>query len=334
VLILTPTIRFLRTRFPEARIDVVVRRGTQSVLEGNPDLSRVFLMPGSGDDRGRGGESLADLIQTFRSLAGRRYDYAFDFSNSDRARLWMLLSFTKKRCAHNANNELGWKAFLYNVQLAFPWGHMHEVVKDFRLVADALGLPGEPGPLVISTDVDPAPIRERFPFLRMDRPRVILHPTSRWAFKQWLPGRWAVVADWLKQEAGFQVVFTCGPDAKEKAYLDTIRRCAGASHSYIRGEAALREIAWIIQQARLFVGVDTVAMHIASAVRTPVVALFGPSSEWSWRPWQTTHELVLGPCTCKQTRRFVCEKSRPYPCMEAISTAAVKEKIQRVLAHA
>ena len=64
-------------------------------------------------------------------------------------------------------------------------------------------------------------------------------------------------------------------------------------------------------------------MHVAAAVQAPVVALFGPSSEWSWRPWQTRHELVLGPCSCKVAREFVCDKSRIYPCMQAIGVDAV-----------
>ena len=107
--------------------------------------------------------------------------------------------------------------------------------------------------------------------------------------------------------------------------------CGEQGHVSLAGRCQLRELAWIIQRARLFCGVDTVAMHIAAAVQTPVVALFGPSSEWSWHPWKTHYELVIGPCSCKQTRRFICDKSRVYPCMEAIQIQPVLERIETLL---
>jgi heptosyltransferase-3 len=69
--------------------------------------------------------------------------------------------------------------------------------------------------------------------------------------------------------------------------------------------------------------VDTVALHIAAAAQTPSVALFGPSSEWSWQPWQAPHRLVLGACPCKESRNFTCDKGKPYPCMERIGVEDV-----------
>jgi heptosyltransferase-3 len=71
-------------------------------------------------------------------------------------------------------------------------------------------------------------------------------------------------------------------------------------------------------------------MHLAAAMQTPIVALFGPSSEWSWRPWQCDHELVLGDCECKRTRKFVCNKTKPYPCMQGIAMEQVMEAVGRM----
>src|SRR6185503_7702488 len=282
-LILTPTLRALRTRFPEAEIDVVVRQGCEAVLEGNADLSRVITVPG---------------IDAFSAVLGRRYDYAFDLSNSDRAKLLIALSGARVRAINEWHAELGWKRRFFNRFTRFEWAPEHQVLRDYRAVADVLELP-PPGPLVMSTDVAvDAPAG----------PYVVIHPASRWRFKQWLPERWAEVADALPHP----VVFTHGPGES----VEDILKAARKAHRTMTG-ISLRQLARLIQGARLFLGVDTVAMHIAAAVQAPVVALFGPSSEWSWLPWQTRHELVLGDCSCKRTREFVCDKSRPYPCMEA-----------------
>jgi heptosyltransferase III len=299
-LLLTPTLRALRSRFPDARIDVVVREGCEAVLEGNSDISKTIVVPGAA---------------AFAAVLGERYDYAFDLSNSDRAKLLIALSGARIRAINEWHAGLGWKKRLFNRFTAFEWAREHQVLRDYRAVADVVELP-PPGPLVMNTGVEVAAPAE---------PYAVIHPVSRWKFKQWLPERWAEVADALPHP----VVFTHGPG--EEAAVDEIVRRTGGKHS-ISGNMKLRQLARLIQGARLFLGVDTVAMHIAAAVQRPVVALFGPSSEWSWRPWQTRHELVLGDCSCKRTRQFVCDKSRPYPCMAGIGVDEVVAAARKALA--
>jgi len=126
-------------------------------------------------------------------------------------------------------------------------------------------------------------------------------------------------------------VLSCGPGDREREAVERIRAAARAGHASTAGALSLHELGALLGEARLFLGVDTVAMHLAAAMQTPTVALFGPSSEWSWHPWQCRHELVLGECTCKATRQFVCDKSRPYPCMERITAEAVLAAAARLL---
>jgi heptosyltransferase-3 len=299
-LLLTPTLAGLRRKYPDAQIDVVVRPGCEAVLEGNSDASNVFT---SGSAFGR--------------VFARRYDYAFDLSNSDRAKLLIAASGAKVRAINDWSPPLGWKRVFFNRFTHFAWASEHQVLRDWHAVADVLPL-GEPGPLVLNTDV---------PMQPPAGPYVVIHPVSRWPFKEWLPERWAEVADGL----GITTLFTCGPDERERGYVDAILARTRQPHVKV-GQVSLRQLGWLIGHARLFLGVDTVAMHIAAAVQTPTVALFGPSSEWSWRPWQVRHELVLGPCACKQTREFVCDKGRIYPCMEAIGVEAVTAAAARLLA--
>lgn len=306
-LLLTPTVRALRQKFPDAQIDVVVRPGCEAVLTGNRDISRIFL---SGD--------------ALKKVIGQRYDYAFDLSNSDRAKLLVALSGARVRAINEWHAELGWKRALFNRFTHFEWASAHQVLKDYRAVADVVGLPPEPGPLVLDTEVKvpPAP----------SAPYAVIHPVSRWSFKEWLPERWAAVADHLKRKHGLAVVFSTGPDARELSVVDSILQSSKEKHGKTDGKLSLRQLGRLIRGARLFAGVDTVAMHIAAAVQAPVVALFGPSSEWSWRPWHCRHELVLGPCSCKATRQFVCDKSVIYPCMAAIGIESVTSAAERLLA--
>jgi len=304
-LLLTPALRLLRSRFPEAWIDVVVRAGCEAVLEGNPDASQVITVPG---------------WRAALTVLRRRYEYAFDLSNSDRAKLLVLLSGAKVRGINARYDVHGWRREIFNRYSSFDWPREHQVLRDFRTVADVLGIEATPGPLVFDTSVEvetpPAPY-------------AVIHSTSRWTYKQWLPERWAAVADFLANK-GLKVMFTHGPG--EALHIEKILASSKNQHLKIKENLSLRQLGRLIQRARLFLGVDTVAMHIAAAVQTPSVALFGPSSEWSWRPWQAPHELVLGECPCKAARNFTCDKSRIYECMERIRVDAVCAAAAKFLA--
>lgn len=322
-LLLTPTLRALRSAFPTAQIDVVVRRGCQEILENNPDISHVFVTPPPGKTKRTFQDFRREQRVYFQLLTSTRYDYAFDLSNSDRAVLLMLAARAKCRVVNDAAGDVGRRRLFYNRFSKFNWQTQHQALKDFHTVADQFAVITQPGPLVYHPKISVPEIQAKFPALKTTLPIAIVHPTSRWAFKQWFPERWVAVADQLKQQQGLTVAFTSGPSDEERSYVSQILAAARESHLNFSGRTSLDELARLQSLARIFLGVDTLAMHMAAAMQTPSVALFGPSSEWSWHPWQCRHELVLGDCPCKKTRVFTCDKSRPYPCMDRISVEAV-----------
>ena len=114
--------------------------------------------------------------------------------------------------------------------------------------------------------------------------------------------------------------------------MQEILRHSRLPHRTTDGALTFSELAILIQNARVFLGVDTVAMHLAAAMQTPLVAVFGPSLEWSWRPWHCQHELVLKQCPCKLASRFTCEKSRVYECLRQITVPEVVAAAGRMLA--
>jgi len=330
-LLMTPTIRFLRERYPDARIDVLVRSGCESMLKGNPDVNAVIPVARPEKAKRTWAAGCKEFANAFSKLFLRRYDLAFDLSGSDRSKLWMLLSAAKIRGINDAYDTLGGKRWMVNRISKFKWGTEHQVLKDFQTVLDGTGLTGKAGPVRFHPQAEEADIYKKLTFMETVDDFVIVHPTSRWPFKQWLPDRWAKVADALYQNHGVRVVFTCGPDSREIETVAQILAHASAPHFSTDGRINLDEFGWLLGRARMFLGVDTVAMHLAAAMQTPIVALFGPSSEWSWRPWHCDHELVLGDCECKRTRKFICDKTKPYPCMQGITPERVMEAAGRML---
>ena len=326
-LILTPTIHAIREAYPHAVIDVVVRKGCEGVLEKNPDIDRIIPLARPEKSHRTLHSSVREFLSLFRSVGLKRYDYAFDLSNSDRAKLILLLSAAKRRGINRWHNPLGWKRFLFTDFSDFAWGKEHQVLKDFRTVADIMNLPGEPGPLRIATDDIPPSLLERFGLTAGSY--AVIHPTSRWSFKEWEVQKWRQIIPELTDRFG-KVLITCGPDPREIAVAEAIAADL-PDVALTRGVTTLRELAYLIRNARLFLGIDTVAMHIAAAVQTPTVALFGPTDEWSWGPWSVPHRLVLGECPCKAARRFTCDKNRLLPCMEAITADEVLQNVSELI---
>lgn len=121
---------------------------------------------------------------------------------------------------------------------------------------------------------------------------IVIQPTSRWFFKCWREDRMSALINALSAE-GYAVVLTSGPDAREKKMVDTIiAGCPQARLHSLAGQLTLRQLAAVIDHARLFIGVDSVPMHMAAALGTPLVALFGPSKLTFWRPWQAKGEVI------------------------------------------
>ena len=95
------------------------------------------------------------------------------------------------------------------------------------------------------------------------------------------------------QQEGHTVVLTAGPDKKELAMIDRILAASPRTGVVsLAGQLTLRQLASLIDHARLFIGVDSVPMHMAAALQTPCVALFGPSKLTFWSPWQVNGEVI------------------------------------------
>jgi heptosyltransferase-3 len=330
-LLLTPTIRFLRERYPDARIDVMVRSSCEIMIQANPDVDNVIGL-GHVEKSGKTfGRSLSEVIAAFRGVFMRRYDYAFALSDSDRSVAWMFLSGARQRCVNSRRISRKWKRVLANRFSHFDWSKEHQVLRDFRTVTDVLKVEADPGPLRFTATSSLAAVGARIGFALQPKCYAVIHPTSRWPFKHWSAERWARVADELVRRHSLPVVFSCGPAGYELDYVKEVLALASEQHLATEGRLSIPELATSLENCAVFLGVDTVVTHLAAAMQAPTVALFGPSSEWSWHPWQCRHELVLGECECKRTRGFVCDKSKIYPCMEKITVDAVTQAAGRLL---
>jgi heptosyltransferase-3 len=157
------------------------------------------------------------------------------------------------------------------------------------------------------------------------------HPGSRWQFKCWPTERAAALIASLAQR-GERIVLTAAPDERELAIIAEIRMRAGVAVADFSGKLTLKELAALSARAKLFIGVDSAPMHIAAAVQTPTVALFGPSGEIEWGPWKVRHRVVAsGEHPCRPCGNDGCGGGKVSECLAVLPLQTVLGAIDSLL---
>lgn len=280
VLLTTPLIRSLKAKWPDTPIDVVVFRGTEGVLENNPDVRRVIVVEQRAPLRAR----LADAARMWR-----RYDLACAALSSDRPRFYAWFAGRRRVGLVDPGRVTRLTRWMLDGIALNMHDSAHTVNSSLALAA-LLGI--EPRAEVVAPRLGPEPqARGRFetwfaasPAIAPGQPFVVLHPYPMFAYKRWLIEGWAALVVWLRRQ-GFAVVLTGGPAQAEQDYAAQVVAAAREPVLNLVGRLSLAESAETFGRAALFVGPDTGATHIAAATGVPTIALFGPSDPVRWGPW-------------------------------------------------
>jgi lipopolysaccharide heptosyltransferase II len=154
----------------------------------------------------------------------------------------------------------------------------------------------------------------------MDRPWVVIHPGARYWFKAWPVERFAEVADRLIDRFGCQVLVGGSPE--ERALIQSVVGQAKSRLLSLAGRSDVRTLAALLKRSALFLGNDTGAMHIAAAMGTPVVALFGPSNPTEWGPRGGPANVIYKGLDCRICFHPTCRRGEEN-CMKLITVDEV-----------
>ncbi len=294
VLLASPVLSVLKNHAPQVEIDALVYADTAEMLSLHPALDRLFVI-----DRGwkRAGviAQFRHESQLLRDLRSRNYDLVIHLTEHWRG-AWITRLCRPRWSVAPAVRGRGRRwggAFTHLVRE--PRGGGRHVVETNLDALRRLGL--QPAPeerrltLVAGPQAEQSIAAITDPLRLPARGFIHVHPASRWLFKCWTAEAMAGLIDRLQGD-GWPVVLTAAPDAAELAMIEAIQmRLARPAHS-LAGRLSLKQLAALTARARLFVGVDSAPMHIAAAVGTPVVALFGPSGDDLWGPWTPQRRIV------------------------------------------
>jgi len=333
VLLTSPVFQVLRNRAPTAEIDALVYDDTRDMLTGHPAIAQLHSI-----DRAWKRRSLAEQVRRegglLRELSARKYQLIVHLTDHWRG-AWLAQALRPRWSVAPARDSFFWnRAFSHRYPL--PKGRPRHTVE---LNLDALrrvGIyPEEEEKRLVMVPGEAA--EQRVDGLLAQhglaaKGFVQVHPTSRWLFKAWTEARNAELLRALVRD-GHRVVLTGAPDAREKAIIGRILEHAGEGITDLSGQLTLREMGAVAGRARVFFGVDSAPMHIAAAMGTPVVALFGPSGEHEWGPWMVPHRVVTSAHPCRPCGNDGCGGGKVSECLTSLPVDRVRAAINELLAR-
>lgn len=293
LVLLGSVLRNLRLHWPGAEIDVLAEAPYAGVVALNPDATAARAFP-------RRTVGWPDFI---RRLRAARYTHVLDFDNTERTALVTRLTGAAVRATFDRElivHRWG-RLYTHAARITNAFYDSHHVTDTYLALPAALGVP------IVSREVRLVPpAGELAAAARLTggprsasgprSPKVLVHPGSRSPYRLWPADRFAAVCDHLQDELGAQVFLTAGPG--EQPLIDDIRRHARTHLVALKPLPSIGALAALAAQCDAFLGHDSGPMHVAAAVGTPVVALFGSQNATLWRPLGERHVVLQTPLPC------------------------------------
>lgn len=345
VLLAVPVFRALKETFPDAHTTALVNSGTEDALRGNPLIDEILTMDRS-IKRLPTIRRYTKEIAFLKNIRANGFDMTVDLTGGDRAAILSFVSGAKYRLGWKSKKGFLGKQSIYT-HLSEPDGSRHMVLQNLDVVK-GFGINTED----LSVDFyipeeDKAFAKSILKENSVDKNAGIvhIHPTSRWLFKCWNDEYMAEITRWLL-DSGNTVIVTSSPDRREMEKARRILSLVGGSPDLrlidLCGKTTIKQVGALSEISDLFFGVDSAPMHIAAAVGTPVVALFGPSGAFNWGPWDNKisnlgnpysnrngiqtfgmHTVIQRNWECIPCGKDGCNGSKISRCLEDIKPAEI-----------
>jgi len=325
-----PAVKGLREGYPDAYIAWLVEEKSSDILVDCPYLDRVILFPRR-QLVGDAGSRARWLKQFVRELRGERFDTVLDFHGIFKSGALALLSGAKERIGFHRNYTKEFNFLFVNRSVMLPGEQISRFERNISLVESLYAAPSNLDVEILVPDDVKRRVGELIEPFNRNRPLVAIHPTTSRPFKLWDSGNYAKVADRLLTDGVAQVLITCGPGERDAAQ-QVVAQMQSSPPQVIQS-GSLREYAWLVNQADLYFGGDTGPMHIASAMGTPIVAMFGPTDPVVNGPYRQPNRVLYKDLPCSPCKERRC--ARNLECMRAITVEeaydAILEMLKQVL---
>lgn len=311
-ILLTPVISALKTKFPEARIYLLMRPGMEEVVKNNPEVAGYILL-----------ENYWSLL---KKIKAERFDLALVLEDNPTPK-WAyltLLAGIPKRIGDKSRLLYGW-IYNWGVWLNSADPSLHHVELYLNLLEPS-GIVNLRPPLKLNPD----PVAEKKMEKLIPAKAIGIHIGTGGGNRALLPETYAEIVDLLAKKTDRSVVLLGG--AAEIGTLKAMQSQLKVPFIDMVNKLSLQELFSAVKRLGLFIGVDSGPLHAAAAFNIPIVAIYTAKdvNPNRWLPWQTVFKAIVSPpraCDLKCSHR----ECREILCLNAIDPQKVAEAAQELL---
>ncbi|MCD6116836.1 lipopolysaccharide heptosyltransferase II [bacterium] len=324
VILTTPFLRILKKEIPDAQVDFIVKLKFSPLLEGNQNISSIITVP----------ERFLDFVKLIFGLRKNRYDVVFDLQRNFKSSLIMILSGAKKKRKYKTRRFrrfvlVKFKKDIYRNNKSIPLRFL-DALDEGSLKDDGKGAElniSEESKKRVSSLLEEAGII--YPFNM-----IVLAPGAGRATKRWNIKGFAEVGKHFIR-LGYDVAIIGGEEDKD--ICKAVCSLTGEKAINFCGKTNLSETAAFMSICRLLISNDTGVMHMAGALNTPVVAIFGPTTkELGFFPFRGISQVVQIPLKCRPCSFHGTAKcsEQHFRCMNDITADMVIEAAENLITGA
>ncbi len=332
LLLTTPVFSALKKAYPKAQIDAYIYSETFPILEGNPYVDDYILYQKRKWPNFF--KKIAYEIGILFKIRRGCYDLVINLTEGDRGAIAALVSKAKIRIGIDPEGSgmLAKKwCFTHLSKRCHQIRHTVERQLDVLRTLDIFPSYDERN---LFFHISDATISKMDAMLKEKKIKdfILIHPVSRWLFKC-LPVATIKEIVAFINNCGFVVILSGSNDAKETLMNQQI--ADGFDENSVvnlTGELNLKELGALISLSKLLICVDSLPLHLASALQAKVLAIFGPTSEKTWAPWKNPHaKVIYQDYTCRPCYMPGCAHSKKSDCLETFPSKKICEEIKTFL---
>ncbi|WP_319526232.1 lipopolysaccharide heptosyltransferase I [uncultured Desulfosarcina sp.] len=332
-----PALNAIRQHYPDAHITWLVEEAAADLVIGHQALDRVIV---SGRKRwiaqlksSSRKQAIAEIRAFWRDLRDTHYDIIIDFQSLLKSGMLVRLARGTRRIGFDKGMQHQEYSYLFLNERVPPVDmEVHALTRGLMLL-EAIGIHTREAVYHVPVSEND---RRRVNDLLRDqgidgsRKLVAINPVALWETKLWRNERFAELAGRLIRDDRVDVVFTGGPD--DRRVVADIQDMMTEPATSLAGKTSLTQLAELYRQSEVLITTDTGPMHLAAAVGTPVVALFGPTAPWRTGPFGEGHRVIRTAPPCSPCFKRRCDEHQ-CRCMNEITVEMVREAVNGLLAE-
>ncbi|MBU1154020.1 glycosyltransferase family 9 protein [bacterium] len=303
-----PFLKALRDKYPKSFIAWTVESKAYPILEGHSSIDEIILF-----DR-------RNILNYLRKIRSYRFDLVIDLQRLLKSGLITYLSKAKNRLGFDKKRCKEYNYLFTNLKIPSFSDNKH-IIYQYLEFADYLGIKD----VKIKYDLFIPDLTRKYKDIIKDRrSKLIINIGASKKANIWFPELFAELIETIKEQYKFNLILTGG--ASDRTLAKEIKDLTNVDYINLVGKTTLKELAFIIKNGHLYIGCDTGPTHLAVAVNTPVIGLYGSSNPKRNGPLGYGEYLIYKDLDCAPCRKKECQYG-DNRCMREIKVKDVMEKI-------